>query len=163
MKVLKDNYNEIATIATNTTNKPYPRELVCENCGSSLEYDEPDLRMGVYGCMHIDCPLCGYGNMIDDNENNTTLTVDNIEFPTHFYHVSKETGAVDICNNECVKEYLHKAIDYFRANKEAYDWGSWITANLYIHVHRYSDDEEYDVIVSNNFYNIHIPFEPEDY
>lgn len=163
MKVLKDNYNEITTITTNTIKKPYPRELTCEKCGSSLEYEESDLRMGEYGCMHIDCPLCGYDNMIDDNENNITLTVDNIEFPLHFYHISKETDAVDICNNEHVKSYLRKAIDYFRKNKKEYDWGNWITGNFYIHVHRYSGDEEYQVIVSNDFYGMNIPFEPEDY
>lgn len=163
MKVLKNNYNEIATTATNIIKKLYPRELTCEKCGSSLEYEESDLRMGEYGCMHLKCPLCGYKNMIDDNENNVTLTVDNIEFPLHFHHVSKETGAVDICNNEHVKSYLHKAIDYFRKNKEEYDWGSWMTGNLYIHVHKYSGDEQYDVIVSNDFYNMHIQFEPEDY
>ena len=162
MKVLKNNHDETATIAADTTNKPYPRELVCENCQSELEYEESDLRMGEYGCMHLKCPLCGYDNMIDDNENNVTLTVDNIEFPLHFHHISTET-AVDICDNEHVKKYLYKAIDYFRKNKEEYDWGSWITGNLYIHVHKYSGDEQYDVVVSNNFYNMHIPFEPEDY
>ena len=72
---------------------PYPRKFVCEHCKSELEYDREDLRMGEYGCMFLDCPLCNRDNMIDDHEDNITLTMDNIKFPVHFHHVSKATGA----------------------------------------------------------------------
>lgn len=159
MKILKNNFNK--DLETNDVS--YPRKLVCNMCDSELEYEESDMRMGVYGCMHIDCPLCGEDNLLEDNENNIELTKDNIEFPTHFHHVSTETGAAAICNNKNVKEYIHKAIDYFRKNKEEYNYGGWITGDFYINVHRYSDDKEYTVTVSNNFYEIEIPFEDEDY
>lgn len=128
-----------------------------------MEYEESDLRMGEYGCMYLDCPVCGQDNMLEDNENCITLTVNNIEFPIHFHHISKETGAKDIFTNEEIKPYIRKAICYFRENKEEYDWGGWITGNLYIHVHRYSSDENYTVYASNEFYEAEIPFEEEDY
>lgn len=160
MKILKDNYNNIKeTYQIN----PYPRNLICENCGSEIEYEKSDLRMGVYGCVHLDCPLCGYSNMLDENEESIILTVDNIEFPVHFHHTSTETGAVDCCTNEMVKEYIRKAVDYFRENKDEYDWGSHITGNLYIHVYKYSGDEEYTIVVSNDFYETSVPFGEEDY
>lgn len=164
IKILKNNYKK-----ENTTNEnikvlePYPRKLICENCESELEYEESDLVMGEYGCMFVDCPICGEHNMLDDNEHSITLTVDNIEFPVHFHHISKETGAKDIFTNEEIKPYIRKAICYFRENKEEYDWGGWITSNLYIHVHKYSGDENYTVYVSNEFYKVEIPFEKEDY
>lgn len=159
MKILKDNYEK------QYQNKPYPRKLTCENCRSELQYEESDMRMGAWGCMYIDCPLCGYDNMLDNNEHNITLTVDNIKFPIHFHHVSTETGAVDCCNNETIKEYLRKAIDYFRINKDNHslDYGGHITGNLYINVHRYSSDEVYEVTISNNFYSVDIPFKSQDY
>lgn len=170
MNVLKDNYNKSYKSymqyweeIQSKTIQPYPRKLICENCKSELEYEKSDLRMGEYGHMHIDCPLCQHDNMLEENENNITLTVNNIEFPIHFHHTSKDTGAVDCCNNNTIKEYLYKAINYFRKNKDEYDWGGHITGNLYIQVHRYSDDKEYDVTISNDFYSMEIPFEEEDY
>lgn len=162
MKVLKNNYigeplvNKIANIV-----EPYPRKHICDNCGSELEYEESDMRMGMYGCMFIDCPLCGYDNMLDDNENNIELTSNNIEFPTHFYHTSKETGAVDICNTEHIRERLNKAIDYFRKNKDEYFWTSQ-SGNLYICVQRWAGDEVYEITVSNDLYSVEIPFQEED-
>ena len=161
MKVLKDNYStkiEEKTIQEN----PYPRVHTCENCGSELEYEKSDLKMGVYGCMHLECPLCGYNNMIEENEDTITLTKDNIEFPTHFYHISEETGAKDSFNNEEIKKCIHKAIDYFRKNKNDYSWFDK-HGNLYVHISRFDGDESYEVTVTNDYYDTYIPFEPEDY
>lgn len=115
MKVLKNNFNETATV--NMT-KSYPRKFVYEQCGSELEYEKSDIRIGAFGCAYLDCPLCHYDNALEDEE--YKLTADNVEFPTHFWHTSKETGAVDICDNKYVKEYLYKAIDFFRKNKDEF-------------------------------------------
>ncbi len=68
MKVLKDNYQK-----ANEKIKPYPRSLVCEKCGSELEYEESDTRIGTYGCVYVDCPCCGYDNLIEGHENEITL------------------------------------------------------------------------------------------
>ena len=163
MKVLKNNYNNYET----TTRKiervnPYPRKMLCECCGSELEYEKEDIRIGAFGCVYIDCPLCGCDNCLDDGENELTLTKDNVEFPTHFWHTSVETGAVENCNNNTVKDAIHKAIDYFRQNKDA---ERWFTAcgNLHVCVHRFEGDESYDVIVTKDYYETSIPFEKADY
>lgn len=161
MKVLKDNYTK-STVEEVKKVKLYPRRLVCEVCRSELEYKESDLRMGALGCMYLDCPCCGRDNMIEENENTITLTVDNIEFPTHFFHTSKEDGAVDCCNNNEVRNCIRRAIDYFRENKKEYAWQTEY-GNLYIVVFRYDGDENYEVIVTNNFYTTYIPFEDIDY
>lgn len=162
MKVLKDNYTQsnIDEAAENT--KPYPRKMICEHCGSELEYEESDLRVGFLGCAYLDCPLCDGENMIEENENTITLTKDNVEFPAHFWHTSKETGAVDCCNNEAVKNAINRAINYFRANKDEYHWFT-ATGNLYVDVSRYEGDESYEVVVTNNYYDTFIPFESDDY
>lgn len=163
MEVLKNNFNKISSYTTKINVKPYPRILVCDGCQSELQYEESDMRMGEYGCMHVDCPLCGTENMLEENEKNITLTKDNIAFPMHFHHASKDTGAVDVCNDEMVKKYIKEAINYFRNNKEEYDYGGWISDNFYINIQKYSDDKEYVVTVSNDFYEANIPFEKEDY
>lgn len=160
MKVLKNNYTE--EMHTETMIEPYPRVCVCDKCGSELEYEKSDLHMGFLGCMYLTCPLCKNENMMEENEGTITLTKNNVEFPTHFYHTSKETGAVDCCNNKEVKDAINRAIDYFRENKEDYGY-STSCGNLYVHVCRCDGDENYDVVVSNDYYETYIPFEKEDY
>lgn len=159
MKVLKDNYKQATYIKE--TAKRYPRKLVCDTCGSELEYEESDMIVGALGCMFVDCPCCGRDNMIED-EDGVELTKYNIEFPTHFFYTSEETGAVNCCDNENVKRYINQAIDYFRKHKDEYNWFC-CTGNLYIDVSRFEGDEDYWVVVSNNYYETHIPFEAEDY
>ena len=160
MKIIKNNFNDINKIDNFTPS--YPRKLICETCGSELEYEESDMRMGLYGCMHVDCPLCGNENMIEDNEHNITLTKNNIEFPTHFSHSSKENGAVDVCNNKYVKNLVNEAIEYFKRNKDESYWFSG-SGNTMVFVFKFDDDEDYDIFVCPNYYETYIPFQSEDY
>lgn len=163
MKVLVDNYKKNDYVEMNMQIDSYPREMTCECCNSELEYEESDIKIGAFGCAYVPCPLCGYDkNFIDNSEKELTLTARNVEFPTHFWHTSVETGAVDCCNNEEVKKAIRKAISYFRENKDA---ESWITStgNLCVHVNRFEGDENYDVLVTKDYYETHIPFEAADY
>lgn len=159
MNVLKDNYS----IYKEEPIKKNNEILICEHCQSELEYEESDIRIGEFGAGYVDCPLCGYGNILDEEKFHLVLTQDNIKFPEHFWHTSEKTGAVDICNEENVKKYIKEAIKYFRENKDEYTWGHWITGNLLMFVIRWSGDEIYEIYVSNDFYNTEIPFEKEDY
>ena len=163
MKILTNNYNNgINNVNEKNQIKTYPRNLICDNCGSELEYEKTDLHMGALGCMHVECPLCGYDNVLDDNEENIFVKADNIEFPTHFFHISKKISAVDVCDNEHIREYVKEAIDFFRKNKEEFVWYVE-TGNLAIIVFRYDGDEDYRVIVSNDYYHTYIDFEDVDY
>lgn len=155
MKVLKNNFNE------NNNVESYPKAIVCKKCKSELEYEKSDLAIGALGAAYCKCPLCGYDNFIDDEEEALTLTIDNIEFPIHFHHTSKETGAIDMSNDE-IKKYIAKAIINLRNFKEEYNWG-FECGNLYLLVFRNEDDECYDVTVSKDYYSTYIPFEEEDY
>ena len=154
MKVLKDNYK---TTYTNETNN----KMVCEHCTSELEYDESDIEIGDYGCAVVTCPLCKYKNFLDDGKHDLNLTMHNVEFPNHFHHTSTE-NAVDCMDNEHIKDCIRKGIDYFRNNNNE---NYWFTAcgNTYINVTRWEGDESYDVVVTCDYYNTHIPFEDEDY
>jgi len=160
MKVLKDNLKKATYVEE--VNNNYPRQLVCERCGSELEYDKNDISVGEYGCAFVRCPLCGYDNYLEDGENDVNLTMDNVEFPTHFARFSEMTGAVDCCNNENVKMYIRQAINYFRQNKNEFVWYCG-TGNLLVTVYRYDGDENYWVVVSDNHYDTYIPFEEKDY
>lgn len=156
MKVLKDNYKTTARV-DNINNK-----MVCENCTSELEYDSSDIEVGAFGCASVECPLCGHKNYLDDGEHDLELTMHNVEFPVHFYHTCEENGAVNCLDNKQIKEYICKAIDYFRKNKNE---NYWFTAcgNLHIHVSRWEGDESYEVVATGDYYETSIPFEEEDY
>lgn len=162
MKVLVDNYKKNDYVEMNRRIESYPRKMVCECCNSELEYEESDIKIGAFGCAYIACPLCGSTNFVDDSEKELTLTVNNVEFPTHFWHTCKENGAVDCCNNEEIKKYIREGINYFRNNKDDYSWFT-ATGNLYIRVDRCDGDESYEVMVTNNYYETSIPFETTDY
>lgn len=158
MKVLKDNSKNITK---EVKVKLYPRKVICPECKSELEYEESDLYEGEFGCVYVDCPICKNDIMLEDNEKSITLTVDNIKFPVHFHHVDSE-NAKERCNTEEIRGELRRAIEYFRKNKDEYTWHTW-SGNLFVLVHRWSGDEEYEVVVSKDFYNMEIPFEEEDY
>lgn len=158
MKVLKDNFGKLKNTEFIVC---YPKKVICDNCESELEYEKSDITYEWLGAAYIKCPLCGYKMMLED-ENNIILTVDNIEFPTHFYHTSEETGAVDCFDNEHIKKFIRDAIKYFRENKDEFAYHA-ATGNLTVHVYRYTGDEEYNIIVSNDYYDGRIPFEIEDY
>ena len=158
MKVLVNNYSKEDAKQL----EKYPRNIVCEKCFSELEYDKSDITIGVLGAGHVKCCLCGFNNMLDDDEEGIILTKDNVEYPTHFLQISKETGAKDVCNNEFIKECIQEAIDNFRKNKDEFVYYIG-KGNTMVYVFRYNGDEEYNVVVTNNYYETDIPFESEDY
>lgn len=162
MKVLKNNFN-LFNLTTSTSNsiKPYPRKIICDRCGSELEYEHSDVVIGALGGAYVYCPLCNYDNMIDSHEDEVTLTKDNVEFPKHFHYTSVNTGAVDNCDNEHITKAINNAIDYFRQNKDEFIWLTE-TGNLHLTVFRYEEDNDYYVVVTDNYYSTYIPFEDKD-
>ena len=160
MKILKDNYNEYNS---SVHIDPYPRTIECNICGSQLEFEREDIHMGMYGCMHITCPLCNEEIMLEYHEENITLTEDNIEFPTHFYHYGVMDGSVDTCDNEHIRKWIKEGIETLRNSGD----DNWVyftgTGNTCIHIYKLDDDEEYCVYVCNNYYETYIPFEKIDY
>lgn len=161
MVVLKNNYNNEKSSLKKTI-LPYPRLCVCDNCKSELSYEESDVYVGEYGAAYVNCPLCGYDNMLDNNEKSITLTKDNVQFPIHFYHCSTTTGAVNTCTNKYIKEVIEDGIKYLRAYTDEYFYYS-ATGNTIVFVFKMSGDEEYQIYVTNDFYNTYIPFESCDY
>lgn len=142
--------------------RPYPRIEICDECKSELEYDESDIYMGEYGCMYVTCPVCQNHVLLEDNEHSVVVTEDNISFPIHFAHSSKETGAYDCCNKENVRKYVKRAIEYLRKHPDSAYWYT-STGNLCLFVQRHDGDDEYFVTVSNDYYDTFIPYTEYDY
>lgn len=162
MKVLKNNYQQANVESKAQRIEPYPRKTTCNECGSELEYDKSDCKIGVLGGVVVNCPCCGHDTMIDGHEDELTLTMNNIEFPVHFFHISKENGAVNVCNNDEIRKRIRSAIEYFRKNKDEFVYQTQ-SGNLFLIVFRYDGDEDYAVTLTDNYYSTYIPFESEDY
>lgn len=160
MKIIQNNFNP-ATESNNIVDKAYPKFYACEYCESEFEYDKADIEIGAIGGAYVKCPCCGKRVFLEDEEG-VVLTKDNVHFPVHYFHTCKEEGAVDICTDENIREYINKAIDYFRRNKEEDFWycGS---GNFTVFVIREGFDEDYLIFVTNNYYETFIPFEDRDY
>ena len=150
MRVLKNNLQK---------ESDYPKTTICEYCGSELEYEKSDVEEGIFGCIYVKCPVCGKDTMTDEF---ITLTADNIKFPVHFNHMSKESGAKDICNEETIKEWTKEGVNYLRIHIDQFGWYR-ASGNLIVFVFRYDGDEEYEVMISNDYYEVTIPFQKEDY
>ena len=158
IKVLKDNSKNIEVKEENTM---FPLKIKCSQCDSEIEIVEEDNHIGQMGARFISCPCCGEEAMVDELDG-ITLTKDNLEFPVHFNRTAKGLRrVVEVNSDEIIKE-IQRGITYFRIHKDEYYWYT-SHGDLFLIVFRYSDDEEYFVMVTKDFYETYIPFEGEDY
>ena len=158
MKILKDNSKN------NVVKKeilPKTITTFCDNCYSELEITEEDTYIGWLGARFITCPCCGEESMVEELEG-ITLTKDNLKFPIHFLRTNKDLRHVKEVEPDRIIESIKRGIEYFRTNKDEF---AWCTANgdTYLSVFKYTGDEEYQIVVSKDFYETNIPFEEEDY
>ena len=90
-----------------------------------------------------------------------TLTKDNLEFPTHYWHYGNGCKITEEEINTRVKEM----IEDLRVNKHNDDYAFLYTAygDTFMFVKRFPGDEEYYIVVAKGFYDANVPFEVEDY
>ena len=156
MKIIKNNY-------TKEVIKDVPKTLriTCDRCDSELEVTEEDTHIGWLGAAYVICPCCGEEVMVEGLDG-ITLTKDNVEFPVHFLRTTKGLRNVVEVNPNRISKEIKEAIEYFRANKG--EWSRYtISGDLFVSVYRYPGDEDYHIVISRDFYETHIPFEPQDY
>ena len=160
IKVLKN--NSINREKIKKENIPmFSLKISCPECDSELEITENDTHIGWMGARFINCPCCGYEVMIDELDG-ITLTKYNIEFPIHFKRTAKGLRDVVEASSDTIIEEIKRGITYFRTYKDEYYWYTSY-GDLFLIIFRYSDDEEYFIMVTKDFYETYIPFENEDY
>lgn len=157
MKVIKNNCIEkIEIIEENKS-----LQIECDYCTSELEITKEDAHIGSCGAAFVTCPCCGEEIMVDEFDG-ITLTVDNIKFPVHFCRTNRNLRNVSAINSDEIVKYIKRGIEYFRKNKNEFDWYT-SCGDLFLNIHRFSGDEEYSVVVAQDFYETSIPFESVDY
>lgn len=151
MKIIKNN-----TTNEKETNSKFPIKVVCEHCGSEIELEERDVEVGANGCYYFNCPCCKEMSYID---NGIELTVDNLNFPQHYYDFSNGRNI----SNEEINQYVKICIDSLRnsTDKNLYHVSTG-TGDTAVHVNRYDDDEALCVQVAKGYYEVHIPYTEED-
>lgn len=124
------------------------RQITCENCGSELEIETDDIKIGAYGCAYVRCPVCGndISNGLDDKDKD--VTIDNIVFPDNF--ASYKDG-IDFPNEEVtrrVKEVARRLIQ--DPNVKPGDYTFTASGNLLV-IARY-EYPEISVYVTKDYY-----------
>ena len=61
-----------------------------------------------------------------------------------------------------INKSIQDGIEYFRANKDEYVWYTQY-GDSHINMYRYDGDEEYYVVVTQDYFEACIEFEKEDY
>ncbi len=159
IKVIKNNYNK--SNLSKEVNIPKRIRTVCENCESELEITENDTHIGWLGFKYITCPCCGEETSVEELEC-TDITKSNVKFPTHFLRVTKGLRNVKEEKEDRINEYIQEGISYLRKNKKETYWTAQ-TRDMFLIVFRYEGDEEYFVIVTKDYYETEVSFEPEDF
>lgn len=155
MKVIKNNTNN------KLVETPKVLEIQCEHCHSELEITDEDAHIGALGCQYITCPCCRQESLVYQLDS-LHLTLDNIEFPTHFHRTSSEHGDAKVVDANSIKKEICRGVEHLRQNKDEYDWYVEY-GDLLLIVRKYSEDTEYEIIVTKDYYNTYIPFDKEDF
>ena len=143
MKIIEDNYTKKYEVE----NTQY--ELTCDKCKSKLSYEKEDVVNLDYGLPYIQCPLCGNMNEIYNEDWELKLTKDNLVYPKHFSHTSKDTGAVNISDekiNEYIKDYVESMI-----KNDIDDWSGHVTGDVFISISK-DEGDYYNITVANCLY-----------
>ena len=155
-KVIQNNFNK--------ENFDEPEQKIvhtCDYCHSELELTPEDTHIGWLGAAYVTCPCCGEESLVDELEG-ITLTKDNIKFPLHFKRCNNTMKDVHNVDNESIEKEICRGIEYLAEHQDEYVWFTSY-GDLWMMVDRLSDDEEYYIVVTKDFYNSYIPFGEDDY
>lgn len=135
-------------------------ENTCKHCGTISKVAFEEAFMGEYGNYFYRCPYCGQITPLDKDiyVNTEDLTVDNIEYPTHFHYMSD----IDIDTSDgTITRVVRGMILSLRENDE--DLVSTIEGDTMIIVFRMEEDEEYHIFVGKNYEHSIVGFKADDY
>lgn len=152
---------KIINNAREELDKKYPKKILCEYCASELEYEKDDIHTGFCGLNYITCPVCGKEVELKDEED-FILTENNIKFPQHFYHFSKDSGSASVFNEENILKAVKDGIEWLRKNKEEFAYMT-TSGDMFVVVFNFSGDEDYEIYVSKDFYECTIDYGDKDY
>jgi superfamily II helicase len=158
MKILENNYDKNTKKYIDTE---VAVKVVCNFCTSKLEVTIDDTHIGWLGDRHIKCPCCGEEVCVEEFKG-VHIGIDNLEFPRHFLRTKVGLRRVkEVFSDEIVK-YIKDTIESFRLHKNDYI-RSISVGDMYLIVRRNCEEEEYNVMVTKDFYETDIPFDWLDY
>lgn len=157
IRIIKNNYKQ------NEKANKEETIIFCEYCDSELAITKDDIHIGWLGAAHVTCPCCGEETMVEEyGFEGIKLTKDNIEFPKHFLRTNKNLRNVIEIYPEKIKKFIQDGIDFLRKNKDKETYYIH-TGDMYLFIDKNPDDEEFNILVTKDFYRTDIPFEAEDY
>jgi hypothetical protein len=126
------------------TEEPKIYKVVCDKCEAQLECEREDVYEGVYGAWYVTCPECGQDVMIDEIDS-VELDEHNIEYPKHFYAMSK--NAVDI-SDEKIQRWVRECLTKLKGCEDG-EYTFCGSGNTMVFAFKY--ETEYAIYVTKNY------------
>lgn len=133
MKVIKK--NEVET-------SEYPKRIVCDHCGTELEYDKDDEFVGLWGMKCITCPECNEDCFVSDHR------VEPPNWKVTFDHVNSATAKE--LKNEDIQEYIDNCYKYLMNEAKPGDFYMTGSGDTMVFGFRYEDTV--DLYVTKDYY-----------
>lgn len=145
MKIIQNNYENPIVVEDEVIS------MVCEECNSVFEIEEQDCHIGQYGTAFVNCPCCGYENIVEDYSIN--LNKNNLDFPIHYSHfATKKEGTVFIDNKE-INNWIKESISWLEKHpQEHFRYRG--TGDTFTVV--FNHDDEYWIVVTKDYYETSI-------
>lgn len=118
----------------------------CE-CGKILRFEQSDIHTEAWGQPFITCPSCGREIEVDYIFAKK-IKKSNINFPDDYFCFNNEYTAT--MSNEEVNSWVARCISNLEKNDK--DVGFTTTASGDTHVAVYKLEDEYEIIISKNYY-----------
>lgn len=110
-----------------------PKPITCESCGAELEYEDSDLKIGLWGCKGFDCPECGEFVFCSDR-------VVEPKYPDTFWIPKNAKGL----NDEEINTLLNRVVESLKKCK-AGEFSMSGTGDTMVIGLKFEDEEEYYV------------------
>ena len=127
-----------------------PKRIVCDSCGSELEYEPIDVYCGLDGSF-IDCPVCGKCVCVDEKEkSHIPIYPKNGDGDFYFF-----TGGVDVTDDE-INDRINAMCKEFAALEKGSEernefLRSYATGNTVIFAIATDDGECLGIYVSKDY------------
>lgn len=143
MKVIENNYN------TNNINRTEEERIICENCNSIFTVEQEDCQIGEQGCAYVNCPCCGWENIID--KYSIQLNANNLSFPIHYTHFSSKNKNTVYIEDEKINKWIKETLDWFKIHSDQ-PFRYMATGDTYIVIFNHKD--EYWILVTKDYYEV---------
>ena len=128
-----------------------PERIICDSCGSELEYLTDDIACGTHFC-YVTCPVCGKDILLDDKKGEHHIPVYPAEGDKDFYFFA---DGADVANDEINDRINAMCKEFAALEKGSEERNTFVhvyaTGNTFIFAVAIDDGECLEIYVSKDY------------